>query len=84
MYYLDVKTVQFPSNGYGRIWLKTTSKSKSTVQAFEIDCRGRRLNQTATIVYSVEGKVVRSDEATGWRAIVPDSIGEQLHGGLCD
>jgi len=84
-YFMDVKTVRFPNDGYGRVWFKTVTKTTSTVQAFEIDCRGGRLKSTSVVEYGADGKVLRSsDVPTGWQPTVPDSVGERLLRGLCN
>jgi hypothetical protein len=66
-------------------WLKTVSKNKRyKVQAFEIDCKEKRINQTVTVMYGFGGQVLsRQELASGWQPIVPDTMGERLTGGSC-
>jgi len=84
-YYIDVKTVEFSGSSPARLWLKTVNKNESyIVQSYEVDCKGRRLDVTSTVVYSPNDEVVNSSEVSGgWQRIVPQSIGEQLYDGTC-
>jgi tetratricopeptide (TPR) repeat protein len=83
--YLDVKTAVFASSEPSLLWLKTVGKAPThTVEAYEVDCKLRRINQTSAIVYDADGKILRSSDASrGWQPIVPDSMGEQLYNGMC-
>ena len=85
VHFIDVRTVVFPTNDVGRLWMKTTSSAPTyTVQAYEANCRIKRLNATSLVVYDAEGKVVRSTDTSGtWQRVVPGTIGEQLYDGVC-
>jgi hypothetical protein len=83
-YYLDVKSVEFSANEPIRLWIKTVGKKETETLAYEMDCKGRRMNTTSIVVYDPKGKVVNSsDVGSGWQRIVPDTIGEQLYNGAC-
>jgi tetratricopeptide (TPR) repeat protein len=87
-HYVDVKSMEVDSNGAARLWVKTLSKklpkATYTVQAYEVDCKGRRLNLVSFVLYDSSDHVVSSsDVPTGWRPIVPDSMGERLYNGMC-
>jgi tetratricopeptide (TPR) repeat protein len=83
-YFLDVKTAEFPLSGPVRIWIKTAGKKETNTTEYEIDCKSKRLNDTGSVTYDSNGKVVRSsDTSSGWQRIVPDTIGEQFYNGAC-
>jgi tetratricopeptide (TPR) repeat protein len=84
-HYIDVKTVEFSGTSPARLWLKTVNKNETyTVQSYEIDCKGRRLNVTSTVLYSRNDEVVNSSETSSeWQRIVPETRGEQLYSGMC-
>ena len=84
-HFLDVKTIEFPKNDSGALWLKdTTAKNTYSVTAYEIDCRGRRLNQVSSVIYDSNDNLLRStDIAGGWQQVAPQTIGEQMYDGLC-
>jgi len=83
-YYLDVKTIEFSKSAPGRLWLKTVNEDETyTLQSYELDCTGRRVNVTSTVVYSANDEVVSSSEINKWQRIVPDSRGERLYAGIC-
>lgn len=84
--FVDARTIDLSGNGIARIWLKTVSANKATysVDAYEIDCGSRRINEESTVLYNSDGKVIKSsDSIVNWQRIVPDTIGEQLYFGLC-
>jgi tetratricopeptide (TPR) repeat protein len=83
-YYLDVKSFESSGSGQVRLWVKTIGKKEKETVAFEIDCKTRLMNNTSTVVYDSNGKVLKSSEFTsGCQRIVPDTIGEQLYNGAC-
>src|ERR1035437_722925 len=84
-HYIDVKTAEFTNSAPSRLWLKTVKKDESyTVQAYELDCKGGRINATSTVLYSPNDEVVNSSEISGgWQRIVPETLGEQLYNGMC-
>jgi tetratricopeptide (TPR) repeat protein len=83
-FYVDVKTMEFPNGGPARLWLKTASKDTQTVEAYEVDCKMKRINNTSAIEYDADGKVLRSSDAVGgWQSVRPDTLGEQLYNGMC-
>jgi len=84
-YYVDINTMEFPATGPTRLWLKAVGKKPThTVDAYEVDCKRRRINHPSSVVYDSDGNVVRrSDESSGWQRIIPDTIGEQLYNGMC-
>ena len=73
------------TSGPARLWLKTVKKDGShTVQAYEIDCQGGRINATSTVQHDPNGEVVNTIETSGGRQpIVPGTRGEQLYNGMC-
>ncbi|MCC7496947.1 MAG: tetratricopeptide repeat protein [Bryobacterales bacterium] len=82
-WYLDVKSVEFGSTS--RLWIKTARKDKTyTIAAYEIDCKGRRLNSSSSATYDQQDQLVNSSEASsGWLRIIPETIGETLYNGAC-
>ena len=85
VHFIDARSVVFPTNGVGQLWVKTTSSAQTvTVQGYDINCRTKRLNATSFVEYDAEGNVVRSMDTVGvWQQVVPGTIGEQLYDGLC-
>lgn len=83
-YYLDVKSVEFLVGGLVRLWIKTMGKKQRQIVAYEMDCKTSRINDTSTVVYDFNDKVVSTSESnSGWQRIIPDTIGEQLYNGSC-
>jgi hypothetical protein len=84
-HYIDVKTAEFSNSVPARLWLKTVKKDESyTVQAYELDCKGGRINATSTVQYSPNDEIISTSETSGgWQRIVPETLGEQLHNGMC-
>ena len=83
-YYIDVKTLEFSKSEPERLWLKTVNENETyTVQSYEIDCSGRRVSITSTVLYSANDDVVSTSESDKWQRVVPDSRGEQLYTGMC-
>ncbi len=84
-YFLDVKSAEFRNGERPQVWIKSISKDKkSSVLAYEADCKTRRLNQQSAVAYDAARKLVSSsDVGTGWQVVVPGTIGEQLYNGLC-
>jgi tetratricopeptide (TPR) repeat protein len=83
-YYLDVKTAEFSAPDFDRIWIKTVGKKGTETVAYEIDCKGKRLNSGSEAIYDPAGKLVRSSNLGSiWQEIVPDTVGEQLYSGAC-
>ncbi len=84
-YYLDVKSAELAEATRPHVWVKSISKGKaSLVMSYEADCKSRRLNQVSVTAYDAAEKLVSSsDVGTGWQAVVPGTIGEQLYNGMC-
>jgi tetratricopeptide (TPR) repeat protein len=84
-FYLDVKTLEFSGDGPARLWLKVLSKKPThTVDAYEVDCKAKRINQVSTAVYDSNNDVVTStDLIGGWQRVIPETMGEQLYNGMC-
>ncbi|MGD1023200.1 MAG: surface-adhesin E family protein [Candidatus Sulfotelmatobacter sp.] len=82
--YLDVKSFEFSTSGPILLWTKTVGKKEAQTIAYEVDCKGRRIESTSRVAYDPDGKVSSSSDLnTGWQQIVPDTIGEQLYVGAC-
>jgi tetratricopeptide (TPR) repeat protein len=83
--YLDVKTVEFSLGGSTTLWLKTVEKNgRYTVRSYEIDCKSKSLRMKSAVQYGANDEAVRSSDDSGeWQGIVPDTLGEQLYGGMC-
>lgn len=81
---LDVKSAEFPSNAPVTLWIKFEDKKESQKIEYEIDCKGKLMNEMSIIAYDSSGKVSGSSEnASGWKRVVPDSVGEQIFNGAC-
>jgi tetratricopeptide (TPR) repeat protein len=83
-YYLDVKSSKVSSAGSPSIWVKNVKPKESTVMAFSIDCSGRRMRVTSSVMYdSKNNSVDGSTNGGGWNNVTPDTLGEQLWTGAC-
>ncbi|MGA2882846.1 MAG: surface-adhesin E family protein, partial [Bryobacteraceae bacterium] len=84
-FYIDVKTLDFGESGPARLWMKVVSKKPTySIDAYEVDCKARRLNQVSTAIYDSSDNLVRTNELLdGWQRIIPDTIGEDLYAGMC-
>jgi len=81
-YYLDVKSAEISANGH--IWVKTVGKKETQSIAYDLDCKGRRLNSGSEATYDPNCKLLHSSEFDGgWQQIIPGTIGEQLYAGTC-
>jgi tetratricopeptide (TPR) repeat protein len=82
--FLDVKSAEFPNNAPFTLWLKFKEKKESQKIEYEIDCKGRLMNEASAISYDSTGKVSDSSEiAGGWKRVIPDTVGEQIFSGAC-
>ena len=82
---LDVKGSDVAAGHEPRIWLKRIGSKQSTVMAFSVDCTGRRIRTSSSVVYDGKGNSIGGDESGGvWSAITPDTIGEQVWNGACE
>ncbi len=83
-YYLDIKSAEFVPNSSGHIWVKTVGKKETQTVAYDIDCKGKRLNSGSEVTYGANGKLAHSSDLDGgWQQVIPDTIGEQLYSGTC-
>jgi tetratricopeptide (TPR) repeat protein len=82
-WYVDVKSTEFTDNP--RLWSKFMQKDKGfNIQAFDFDCKDRRIAITSTATYNKDGEFVNgSDSNGGWQRIIPESRGEQMFDGMC-
>jgi len=87
--YIDSQTVEYPHPETAKFWVKTIATTAkqggaSTVQSYEINCDTRALNSNSFQQYDTSGKLIASsDLPTGWKSVVPDTVGEQLYSGFC-
>lgn len=82
--FLDVKSAEFPNNAPVTLWLRFEEKKESQKVEYEIDCKGKLINEASSISYGADGKVSSSSEiASGWKRVIPDSVGEQIFNGAC-
>jgi tetratricopeptide (TPR) repeat protein len=83
--FIDVKTIELPTNGLGRLWTKTTNPTGGySVQGYDVDCRMRRLNAASLTIYDADGRFLQAtDRSSGWQRVIPQTMGEQLYDGLC-
>jgi tetratricopeptide (TPR) repeat protein len=83
-YFLDVKSSEASTKNSMRLWVKDVSSKQSIVIAFEMNCSGRQINQMSSITYDLNDQVLKSsDYPSGWTAVAPDTLGEQLWSGAC-
>jgi hypothetical protein len=83
-FYIDVKSSEVPLGRTPRIWVKRVGPKQSTVMAFALDCSGRKLQVTSSVVYDSNNNTVGGSEvAEGWSDVAPDTLGEQLWTGVC-
>jgi tetratricopeptide (TPR) repeat protein len=82
-WFVDVKSTEFAETP--RLWAKFTEKDKRySVQAFEFDCKGRRIAVTSIAKYGKDEELVGSSDAGGgWQRIIPQTRGEQMYIGMC-
>lgn len=84
IFYIDVKSSEVPLGRTPRIWVKRVGPKQSTVMAFALDCSGRKLQVTSSVVYDLNNNTVGGSEvAEGWSDVAPDTLGEQLWTGVC-
>jgi tetratricopeptide (TPR) repeat protein len=82
-WFIDVQSAEFGSTP--RFWAKFIEKDKGyTVQAFDFDCKSRRLAMTSVAKYDKDEELVSSSETgSGWRGVIPQTRGEQMYLGVC-
>ena len=84
-YYIDVKASVSVSAGYPRIWVKSVETKKSAVMAFELNCSSRKYRVTSNVFYDQNGNPSGdSDVSELWSDVIPDTLGEQIWGGVCE
>ena len=57
-FYIDVKSSEVPLRRTPRIWVKRVGPKQSTVMAFALDCSGRKLQVTSSVVYDSNNNTV--------------------------
>ena len=83
-YSLDVKSAEFPGHGPVELWIRMIGRKTSQKTAYRLDCAAKKINETATVSYDSQGKVLGSSDAySEWQPIIPDTLGEQLFDGAC-
>ena len=82
-WFIDIKSTEF--SGTPRLWAKFMEKDQSyTVQAFDFDCKSRRIAMTSIAKYSKDEELVgSSDTGGGWQRVIPQTRGEQMYFGMC-
>ncbi len=82
-WFIDVQSTEFTATP--RLWAKFLEKDKGyTVQAFDFDCKGRRIAMTSIAKYNKDEELVGSSETgSGWQRVIPQTRGEQMHFGMC-
>ncbi len=82
-WFIDIKSTEF--GGTPRLWAKFMEKDQShTVQAFDFDCKSRRIAMTSIAKYNkAEELVGSSDTGGGWQRVIPQTRGEQMYLGMC-
>ncbi len=82
---VDTQTLDFTKGNTVSLWLKSVSaNSKSySEQNYQIDCSGKRIKSVSLTDYDAYGDAMNTTGEQGWQSIVPESIGEVLHNGMC-
>ena len=82
-WFIDIQSTEFGSTP--RLWAKFMEKDKGyTVQAFDFDCKSRRIALTSIAKYNKDDELVGSSEAGGgWQRVIPQTRGEQMYVGMC-
>jgi tetratricopeptide (TPR) repeat protein len=87
--YLDSQTTDFSSPSEPRFWIKSVSTSQKNKGAYSllnevVNCTLKSINGLSINNYNPQGAITSSNEVpTGWQPIIPESLGERLHGGVC-
>lgn len=82
-WFIDVQSMELKETL--RVWAKFKEKDKGhTVQAFDFDCKTRRIAATSTAKYNSQGEFLESSTTgSGWQQVIPETRGEQLYFGMC-
>jgi tetratricopeptide (TPR) repeat protein len=82
-WFIDVKSTDF--SGTPHLWAKFMNKDKSyTIQAFNFDCKSRRIDVASVASYNKNDELVgSSDTEGGWQRVIPQTRGEQMYLGMC-
>jgi hypothetical protein len=88
--YYDRKRVEHRPNNMIRAWLKTQTVKvgESGFQSFlmewmEYDCSESRMRALSSTKYDQHYQSIENLGQTGWALVIPDTVGERLHGILC-
>lgn len=79
--YIDLESVELPYTK-AKVWLKTISKKQYSISIIEFDMNAKTVRTGGTTYYRLNGTVLRSEEASYWQPIIPDTVGEDLFRGL--
>jgi tetratricopeptide (TPR) repeat protein len=82
-WFIDIKSTEFSATP--RLWAKFMEKDQSySVQAFDFDCKSRRIAMTSIAKYNKDEELVgSSDTGGGWQRVIPQTRGEQMYFGMC-
>src|SRR6202041_2156499 len=84
---IDTRTLNFSQGSIVSLWIKTVH-SKSPIYAeanYQIDCPNEKIKVISSVNYNSLDQVLDSKEFKGdWESIVPESLGEILHKGMCE
>lgn len=83
-YYVDAQTLNFSPENVS-VWVKilNTRTQNYSQQNYQIDCSGRKIKSVSATNYDSVGNVTYKSPTQDWQSVVPESIGEVLHNGMC-
>jgi tetratricopeptide (TPR) repeat protein len=87
--YLDSQTVEYPTADIAQFWIKLVDTKQPANGTYELEhyavnCRTKMVNTLAYLKYNSSGNVTSSvDSPSGYKSVVPDTLGEQLYSGMC-
>ena len=78
IHYIDIESIELPSNGKGRVWLKKVTKKEEVLAPIEIDVTRRMVRTGESVVYNQKGEVTGNVGESKWSGIVPGSLAEDI------
>lgn len=86
--YVDVRTVDYSQGNIVKLWLKGVKTplgkpSTESLRETRINCAAKMIETVSVTNYDAKGNAISSANTAGWQGILPGTLGEALHDGMC-
>ena len=83
--YVDMKTFNDERHQVINLWIKEVRGNNGpyAVEQFSLNCDTRQVRLISSASYDATGGVIGERRGSNWTNIVPETLGEKLHDGVC-